>query len=256
MEFHRPFRWTEVHPTSKGVSRVVPRQSLQLSATIMWIKICGIRDLATAVAVAECGPNAIGLNFYSGSPRVVTAPVAKEIVSRLPRHVEPVGVFVNHSADEIVRISGECKLTTVQLHGDEPPELIAELPQFRVIRAFRVGAAGLGEVSAYLAQCRELGVVPWACLVDARVEGVYGGTGQTAPWDLVRREYDSCDGPPVILAGGLNADNVAAAIATVQPWGVDVAGGVESAVACKDIALVRKFVSAARQIGERGSSAP
>jgi phosphoribosylanthranilate isomerase len=220
--------------------------------TPIWTKICGIRDVETALAVAACGPQAIGLNFYERSPRVVSPQVAKEIVSRLPSDVEPVGVFVNHSVDDITSLCRSCGLETIQLHGDEPPEVVAALSAFRVIRAFRVGKAGLEEVAHYPEECRRLNAPLWACLIDARVEGVYGGTGQVAPWDLLRREYNSCDWPPLILAGGLRPENVALAIRTVQPWGVDVAGGVESTLACKDIALVRKFVEAARGNENRG----
>jgi phosphoribosylanthranilate isomerase len=212
----------------------------------MWIKICGIRDYETAEMVAECGPQAIGLNFHEQSPRYVEPAMATEIVVRLPRSVEPVGVFVNHSADDIRSICRRCEIGIVQLHGDEPPETVAALAGFRVIRAFRVGAEGLGEIAAYLDCCRRLNAFPWACLVDARVAGRYGGTGETAPWELIGREYDFRNWPPLILAGGLHAGNVAAAIRGVRPWGVDAASGVESAVACKDESLVRKFVESAR----------
>lgn len=228
----------------------------------MWIKICGIRDVETALAVTACGPDAIGLNFYAKSPRVVTQALATEIVVRLPKAVEAVGLFVNHSLDEIHTICQRCDLGTVQLHGDEPPEFVAKLPQFRVIRAFRVGDEGLDEIAAYLERCRQLDALPWACLMDARVAGAYGGTGQKAPWDLLLRDYDTKNWPPLILAGGLHPGNVAEAVEKVRPWGVDVAGGVESAVACKDIELVRQFVEAARGAGQalpaapRGASAP
>jgi phosphoribosylanthranilate isomerase len=102
-------------------------------------------------------------------------------------------------------------------------------------------------VGEYLTACRRLGALPWACLIDANVPGSFGGTGQLAPWDVIRREYKRSDWPPLILAGGLRPDNVSAAIAAVAPWGVDVAGGVESSIACKDIELVRKFVVNATQ---------
>ncbi|MSR56239.1 MAG: phosphoribosylanthranilate isomerase [Planctomycetaceae bacterium] len=212
----------------------------------MWIKICGIREVATAQQIAECGVDAIGLNFFERSGRYVVPELAAEIVNRLPRGVEPVGLFVNHSIEQINEIASGCRLRTIQLHGDEPPEVVAALSRFRIIRAFRVGASGLDEVTDYLDACRRLNALPWSCLIDARVEGAYGGTGQTAPWDLVGEGYRTAEWPPLILAGGLHPDNVAAAIKAVHPWGVDVAGGVESAVACKDLAMVRKFVDAAR----------
>ncbi len=209
----------------------------------MWIKICGIRDVETTQAAARAGADAIGLNFYSNSPRVVAPDVAAEIVGSLPSGVEPVGVFVNHSLDEVRAISRECGLRTIQLHGDETPEVVADLARdFQVIRAFRVGDDGLKQIDQYLAACRRLGALPWACLIDAKVPGSYGGTGQVAPWEMIRREYKSVDWPPLILAGGLRPETVAQAVAAVVPWGVDVAGGVESSVACKDTAMVRQFV--------------
>ncbi|MBS0260451.1 MAG: phosphoribosylanthranilate isomerase [Planctomycetes bacterium] len=212
----------------------------------MWTKICGIRDLPTALAVAEAGATALGLNFYAPSPRSVSPETAAAIVAGLPPAIEPVGLFVNHAVPQVEQIARHCGLRCVQLHGDETPEAVAHLSrEFRVIRAFRVGDDGLHEVAQYLQQCRDLEGSPWACLIDAKVAGRYGGTGHVTPWELVKREYQWGDWPPLILAGGLNPSNVAEAIAAVNPWGVDVAGGVESAVACKDLAMVRQFVLAA-----------
>jgi phosphoribosylanthranilate isomerase len=212
----------------------------------MWIKICGIRDVDTALTVAGCRVQAIGLNFYERSPRVIEPDVAAKIVKRLPSDVEPVGIFVNHPVAEVRRLAEHCRLRTVQLHGDELPEFLAELPDLRVIRAFRVGPEGLSAVAEYLDRCRELAALPWACLIDARIEGTFGGTGKTAPWETIRREYRLAAWPPLILAGGLRPENVAAAVQAVGPWGVDVAGGVESAVACKDATQVQQFVAAVR----------
>ena len=209
----------------------------------MWIKICGIRDLGSAQAVAQAGADAFGLNFYAKSPRVVSPAIAAEIVAFISDSIKPIGVFVDHSVDEVRAICRQCKLRTIQLHGDEPPEQLVELASdFRVIRAFRVGEEGLNAAGEYLAACQRLGTLPWACLIDANVQGSFGGTGRTAPWEIIRREYKTPGWPPLILAGGLRPDNVSDAIAVVGPWGVDVAGGVESSVACKDVALVRQFV--------------
>jgi phosphoribosylanthranilate isomerase len=217
----------------------------------MYVKICGIRDVETALAIAQAGADAIGLNFYEGSPRVMAPVAAAEIVSRLRElpgiAIEPVGVFVNHKIDEIRSICRHCGLRTVQLHGDEMPEVLAELTgEFRVVRAFRVGHEGLDSLARHLDACQRIGATPWACLVDSKVDGKYGGTGHTAPWDMLRREYKAADWPPLILAGGLRPDNVADAIRAVRPWGVDVAGGVELSVACKDATLVRQFVQNAK----------
>jgi phosphoribosylanthranilate isomerase len=218
----------------------------------MFVKICGIRTVEAALMAAEAGADAIGLNFYEKSPRVVAPAVAAEIVSRLRAlpggAVELVGVFVNHSADEIRAIAKRCGLRAVQLHGDEPPELVAELAaEFRVVKAFRVGDEGLEGLARHLDACRRLGTTPWACLIDAKVEGMYGGTGHTIPWEKRSREYQTAAWPPLILAGGLRPDNVAEAIRVVRPWGVDVASGVESSLACKDATLVRQFVQNARK---------
>ena len=203
--------------------------------------------MQTAQAVAQAGADAIGLNFYAQSPRVVAPEMAADIVAALDGAAEPVGVFVNHSVAEIQAICRQCGLRTIQLHGDEPPEQLAELSRdYRVIRAFRVGAEGLQSAILYLDACRRLEAKPWACLVDASAPGQFGGTGKTAPWEALALEYKSAEWPPLILAGGLRADNVSQAITTVSPWGVDVAGGVESSVACKDGALVRQFVLSAR----------
>jgi phosphoribosylanthranilate isomerase len=209
----------------------------------MWIKVCGIRDVQTAQTVAQAGADAIGLNFYAQSPRVVAPEIAADIVAALDNATEAVGVFVNHSVAEIRAICRRCGLRTIQLHGDEPPQHVADLAgEYHVIRAFRVGEQGLSAAGEYLNACRRLGTVPWACLIDAQVPGRFGGTGQRAPWEIIRREYQTAEWPPLILAGGLKPDNVSQAIATVGPWGVDVAGGVESAVACKDVDLVRQYV--------------
>src|SRR5262249_26725898 len=159
----------------------------------------------------------IGLNFYSKSPRVVDPATAAEIVRDLPRAVEPVGVFVNHSVDENVAICERCKIQTAQLHGDESPQQIAELhrrlPSLKILRAFRLGPNSIADLSAYLAECERLGVKLSACLVDALVDGVYGGSGRTAAWEAIGPDARNADWPPIILAGGLTPQNVAEAIA-------------------------------------------
>ena len=212
----------------------------------MWIKICGVRDVAMAVAIAEAVADAIGLNFYSRSHRVVELDEAARIVSALPERVEPIGVFVNQSAAEVRKIAAACGLRTLQMHGDESAELLAELSDFQLIRVFRVGAEGLAPVRDSLKTLAAAGVRLRACLVDANVKGAYGGTGETAPWDLLARDWPAADWPPLILAGGLKPQNVREAIGIVHPWGVDVAGGVESTPGQKSLTLVRQFIENAR----------
>jgi phosphoribosylanthranilate isomerase len=220
------------------------------SFTGVWVKICGIRDLETATAVAALGPDAIGLNFYGPSPRVVEVKLAVEIVRNLPGSVEPVGVFVNHSVDEVTEICERCSLRIAQVHGDESPQFLAELqslsPSLKIIRALRLGPAGPDKMTAYLSKCQDLGVKLFACLVDALSNDVYGGSGKTVAWEQLAPDQRAADWPPIILAGGLKPTNVAEAIAAVRPWGVDVASGVETSPGVKDLAAIKGFIESAR----------
>ena len=222
-----------------------------LGTIVMWTKICGIRSLENARRAIAASPDAVGLNFYPQTPRCVDVETAKAIIAILPESITPVGLFVNHVPDEVNRICEATGITTLQLHGDEPPEVIAEIAaqdsNRKLIRAFRVDESGLVEVADTLAAYKQLGVTLTACLIDARVSGKYGGSGETAPWDIVRDQYDTANWPPLILAGGLTPDNVADAIATVHPWGVDVAGGVESSAGEKDAGLCERFVTNAQK---------
>lgn len=211
----------------------------------IWIKVCGLRTVEAALDVARCRPDAIGLNFFAKSPRSVDIETATEIVRQLPQGIEPIGLFVNHPLEEVLHICEACGLSTVQLHGDETPQFAAELQPLKILRAFRVGQEGLGEVERDLERYDRLGVSLVGCLVDARVAGAYGGTGHRAPWDLLAQDWKS-GWPRLVLAGGLGPENVAEAIATVHPWGVDVASGVESAPGVKSPELVRQFVERAR----------
>lgn len=211
-----------------------------------WVKICGIRDVAAANVAAEAGANAIGLNFYAPSPRSTDVQTAKTIVESLPENVTPVGLFVNHSRDEIEQIMETVGLSSLQLHGDETPEDLKTLaekhPDWDIIWARRVTEENIADVEGELRQCESLGVKLFACLLDPKVDGAYGGTGETLSWKLVSRHYDQQQNPPLILAGGLTPDNVSEALRNVQPWGVDVASGVEWENGVKDAELIRAFV--------------
>ena len=212
------------------------------------IKICGITSSDDARAAVAAGADAIGLNFYPRSKRFVSPEVAAQIAAALPDDVIAVGVFVNTAAEEINEVARQVGLDCVQLHGDEPPAFAAQLaPGVLVVRAHRCGVDGLAPLAQYLTACRAAGRVPDAVLVDADAGGDYGGTGEAADWSLVAREKHVLGEVPLVLAGGLTADNVAAAVTAVRPHGVDVASGVESAPGQKDAALVQRFVAAARQ---------
>jgi len=208
------------------------------------VKICGITSVEDARTTVAAGADAIGLNFYSGSPRYCPAEQAKAIAAAVPG-VCKVGVFVNASADEIRQIAESVRLDLVQLHGDETPEFLRSLRPLGIVRAFRV-SDDLSTVSEYLRQCHALMCVPRMLLVDAAKAGQYGGTGATLDWNWLGKNRVHLGGLPLVLAGGLNAENVAAAIEAVRPWAVDTASGVESSPGQKSSDRMRQFVAAAR----------
>lgn len=215
----------------------------------LWIKICGIRDVDTAVCVADLGADAIGLNFYAKSPRhVPDIETARNIVAAVPDHVQTVGVFVNHTSREIADICAATGIDLVQLHGDEPDNIFDELGDLRVIRALRIDGDPQDTTTSLLQRYQSLQSAPEAWLIDARVEGAFGGTGQTVDWNYYAPVQRS-EWLPLILAGGLRAENVGEAISIVHPFGVDVASGVESSPGVKDLALVEQLISNCRQAG-------
>ena len=198
-------------------------------------KICGITRIEDALLAAEAGADAIGLVFYARSPRAVDVQQARAIIAALPPFVTTVGLFVNASRDELNEILAAVPLDLLQFHGDETADDCAGYHR-PYIKALRVRP---GE--DIKARCAEF---PQAAgtLLDTFVPGVPGGTGETFDWSLVP-ENPGC---PIILAGGLTAENVAAAIRQVRPWAVDVSGGVEASKGIKDAAKVRAFVAAVR----------
>jgi phosphoribosylanthranilate isomerase len=223
------------------------------------IKICGITTVDDALLAAEAGADAIGLNFYAQSPRCVTPEMAQAIVARLRERfsAERVAVYavcVNASPDEIGQFldpagRGIIPGWGVQLHGDEPPATIRDIRQLTrtpVARAFRCRGSNLADVASYLGECRNLGAMPDAILLDAFAPGSYGGTGHVVDWPAVGSRGERLFGLPLVLAGGLTSENVAEAIATARPDAVDVASGVEASPGKKDMAKVRAFVAAAK----------
>jgi phosphoribosylanthranilate isomerase len=217
------------------------------------VKICGVTEVADGMAVAACAADAIGLNFFRGSSRYVDPARAAEIVAALPAGVRKVGVFVNSAADEIRQTVTALSLDLVQLHGDEPPDFLKSLEGLAIVRAFRLGPLGLAVVGHYLAECRRLGVTPAMVLLDVYAPGVYGGTGQTLDWTQIRAYHEFESPPPLVLAGGLTAENVANAITAAAPAAVDTASGVEVCPGRKDAAKVAAFVAAAQGVfGKNG----
>jgi phosphoribosylanthranilate isomerase len=216
------------------------------------IKICGITNVVDAQAATAAGADAIGLNFFRKSRRFVEPDVAREIAAALPADVLKVGVFVNHEAADIERIAHDVGLDAIQLHGDEQPELIAALPQqFLILRAHRCGEDSFRKLADYLAAWRTAGRMPDALLLDADAGSEYGGSGQRADWELIASNRSVMNGIPLVLAGGLTPDCVAAAISTVRPAGVDVASGVEQQPGIKDRVRMAEFIAAAQRAFEK-----
>jgi phosphoribosylanthranilate isomerase len=206
------------------------------------VKICGVTTPDDVAACADAGADAVGVNFHPGSKRYVDPRASQPLLRSIPPLMAGVGVFVGMPLRQVTAMAYQLGLRAVQCHV-QPPEPADPFP-FSLVAAFRVrDRQSLAEIDAYLAACRGAGHLPSALLLDAFVEGQEGGTGRTAPWDLIAGYKP---GVPIILAGGLTPENVAAAIRTVRPAGVDVATGVESAPGRKDPEEVRAFVANAR----------
>jgi len=199
------------------------------------VKICGITRPEDALAAVRLGADAIGLVFYAKSPRHVSPQQALEITRVLPPFVSSVGLFVNPAPSEVETVLQTLHLDLLQFHGEEPAELCRH---FRVpyVKAVRV-KPGLDLVQ-YAASYRDAR----GLLLDAFVEGAHGGTGQSFDWELIPAGLPM----PVVLSGGLDAANVAAAIKQVRPWAVDVSSGVESAKGIKDAARMAAFMQGVR----------
>ena len=209
------------------------------------VKICGITSVNDAQAAADAGADAIGLNFYSGSPRHVELETALEICQQLPQLLK-VAVFVNESSVTIRQLAQQIGFNAVQLHGDETPAQVAELSDLKLIRALRCRDSSLETVEDYWRACQQQRSLPQALLLDAYHPEQYGGTGQCLTWNQLHPRPPLLGDSPWILAGGLTPDNVAEAIRSARPHGVDTAGGVESEPGQKDHARVHQFVAAAR----------
>lgn len=214
------------------------------------IKICGITQVVDALAAARAGADAVGLNFYPKSPRFIAHGQARQIIDALPHEVVKVGLFVNAAAEEVCRTFDQLGLDLIQLHGDEPPTFLTVLGKRPVMRAFRFGQRGWESIGRYLGDCRQLNCMPRLVLVDAHVEGTYGGSGRLADWQALTGYPWGVPAPPLVLAGGLTPDNVAEAIRTVRPAAVDTASGVEAIPGRKSDVLIQKFVAAAKEAFE------
>ena len=205
------------------------------SVTHTRIKICGITRPEDAQAAVALGADAVGLVFYADSSRAVTIDQAIRIAAVVPPFVSLVALFVDELADEIMRILQRVPIDLIQFHGDEPPAFCQQFGR-PWIKALRVKPET--DVAAACDTYRAARGV----LLDSWQEGVPGGTGKTFDWQLASRRLPL----PLVLAGGLNADNVGAAIGVVHPTAVDVSGGVEQAPGIKDSDKIGQFISAVR----------
>jgi phosphoribosylanthranilate isomerase len=220
----------------------------------MWIKICANTNLEDAQRAAELDADAVGFVF-APSPRQVTAAQVAEITPHLPEGLECVGVFPALAAEEISNAAQQSGLTAVQLHGGVSLELVRQLDQIfngqvKLIQTVHWLVDG-GEAAAALVaqQLREIaadGLVD-RVLIDSKVGGTTGGTGVPFDWNVARATFSEAGaGLKLIIAGGLRSDNVADAILRLNPWGVDVASGVEGAPGRKDAKKLAAFIRAAR----------
>ena len=208
------------------------------------VKICGVTTPEDAQAAVESGADLVGVNFYPSSPRYAPAENVPGILAALAGQAEAIAVMVKPSRKQLVDESAFLQgFASLQWHDhDQQPRPWLTLP---LIPAFAVQSAfDLARIADYVESCRGENCLPRAILIDAFVRGLHGGTGKTAPWNLLGG-FDP--GVPIILAGGLTPENVAEAIRMVRPFAVDVASGVETAPGRKDREKMRRFIEAARE---------
>ena len=224
-----------------GVQTCALPISVRMGITI--IKFCGITSLADAIESIEEGADMLGFNFYPPSPRSIFPEECKNITNYVSKHFPKtilVGVFVNMSTLNVSKIIQDCGLHLAQLHGNESAKNLAEL-KGKAFKAFR-GVPHENEFKEYIEKTQNK--LP-KCLIDASVQGIFGGSGVIADWSEAAKiaiKY------PILLAGGLNAENVAEAVSQVHPWGVDTASGIEITPGKKDKSKMRAFVNAVRSL--------
>jgi phosphoribosylanthranilate isomerase len=208
------------------------------------VKICGVTNEADARQAALLGADAVGLNFFQGSPRHIQPDTVPFVLQELPPFVAAVGVFVDVPLRQVFeQVQRLGRISTIQWHGKNRE--LSDCFPYHLIAAFAVqDAASLPTIQRYIDTGRMLGRLPSALLLDGHASGQHGGTGQTAPWPLLASFRPTV---PIILAGGLTPDNVAEAVRIVQPYGVDVASGVEHSPGHKDPEKMRRFIANARE---------
>ena len=201
------------------------------------IKICGLTRESDVAAAVKAGADALGLVFYSNSPRHIDLQTAEKLLCFVPPFVSVVGLFVNPTAEEVRAVLNRVPLAVLQFHGEESPAFCAQfgLPYLKAIRVRR---------DVDLLQCAAEFSGAQGLLLDAFVEGTHGGTGAAFDWQLIPENLPL----PIILSGGLHEGNVAEAIKQVRPYAVDVSSGVELSKGIKDSAKIAAFTNEVKKI--------
>ena len=217
---------------------------LTASVASPWIKVCGIRRTEDAICCREAGVDAVGLNLFPKSPRFINEQDLSLLGQGWPAGLDAVALFVSPNPSEMAELVGRHPwIGFIQIHGlDQPP--LDPPPRPWILAGSAHPKEGFQPLRSLLQMCMESGTGPSAVLLDGYKVGMHGGTGVKAPWSLINPK----DWPiSLILAGGINPANVREAMATVGPWGIDVASGVESSTGIKDPGLIKELVSLARQ---------
>lgn len=214
-----------------------PRHLTDTGNDMTRIKICGITREQDLQAVVRSGADAFGLVFHDKSPRHVSLQQAAQLAKAVPPFVTTVGLFVNPSVGYVNDVLAKVPLDLLQFHGEETPEFCQQFgkPYLKVIRV---------RPETDLVQCAVRYASAQGLLLDTYIEGIQGGTGKTFDWSLIPHDLPL----PVVLSGGLHADNVANAIRQVQPYAVDVSSGVEAAKGIKDAAKIAAFIKEVRLV--------
>ncbi len=213
----------------------------QGNTNVTKVKICGLTREEDVEASVSAGADAIGLVFVSGSRRNLSIPQARELIHRVPAFVTVVGLFLDASNEFVSQVLAEVPIDLIQFHGRESADFCAQFNQ-RYIKA--VSVENISSVA--VAENQYSGSA--ALLLDSHSPGQLGGTGEVFDWSRIRPADEPMTSKPLILAGGLNPENVASAVREIRPWGVDVSSGVESSPGKKDAGKIRRFVAAAKSV--------
>ena len=203
----------------------------------MKIKICGLTDPENSKQIASLDIHAIGLVFFNESPRAVSIEQANEIIQEIPPFINKVGLFVNANSNFVDQVLNSVNIDTIQFHGDESSSDCSQF-QMPFIKAIR-----MREGTNLLSQAEEFSSAS-GLLLDSFEEDSYGGTGKSFDWNLIKNNLDL----PIILAGGLNKDNVISAIEKTQPYAIDISSGVETEKGIKDIEKTKEIIEIVKSI--------